>query len=488
MTTHRRVLTEVLRNSLAAFTETTFKELNPAVPYARNWHIEAMCWHLEQVAAGRCQRLILCLPPRSLKSFVGSVAFPAWVLGRDPTRKLVHISYSADLAAKLTGDFRRTIEMSVYRGLFPRLQLKGKNTETEQRTTAGGQRYATSVGGTMTGRGGDIIVIDDPIKADDVMSDAERTKVNNSFRNTVISRLDNKNTGAIVIIMQRLHDDDLVGNLTADDDHGWTVVNIAAIATEDCSYRISNLRHRMYHHRKVGDLLDPSREPQSVLDEIRRNIGSDRFSAQYQQMPLAPGGNIMRREWLIDYQDAPNLEAADAILQSLDTAGNAEEHNDYSVWTTWAVFADRYYLLDVFRRRLEFPALKQSALSLIKQYQPDIILIENAGTGQSLRQELKAELSQWRRRPFLHKPTPRGDKVTRLIGVTAMIEQGRLHIPSTAPWRDDFLKEMLGFPSSRHDDQVDSVVQFLRFMQGLRFPLRFDRVTGERQRQRRDRR
>jgi hypothetical protein len=195
-----------------------FGELYPTTKYFPNWHVETICWHFEQIANGNCLRLMINLPPRSLKSFIGSVAFPAWLLGRDPTKKIVTVSYSADLAAKLTGEFRRLIDTPRYRELFPQMKLRGKNTEVEQRTSLGGNRYATSVGGTLTGRGGDIIIVDDPIKADSVMSEAERDEVNNWFRNTVISRLDNKMTGAIAIIMQRLHSDDLVGNLLGEDD------------------------------------------------------------------------------------------------------------------------------------------------------------------------------------------------------------------------------------------------------------------------------
>lgn len=487
MSDRRNLLRKLRREALAPFVEAAFRELTPAGKYSRNWHIDAICWHLEQVANGNCKRLIINIPPRSLKSFIGSVAFPAWLLGRNPAKKLVTASYSADLASKMTGDFRRLIETPMFRELFPAMRLHGKNTETEQRTSAGGHRYATSVGGTMTGRGGDIIIIDDPIRADGVMSDAERTAVNDWFRNTVISRLDDKTTGAIVIVMQRLHTDDLVGNLTEAEGHGWTVVNIPAIAVEDCSYRVSNRKGQEFHHRKKGDVLDPHREPLEVLNELRRNMGSSRFASHYQQTPHPPGGNLIYREWLIDYTAELDLEHADSVLQSWDTAANAEEHNDFSVCTTWAVFGDQYYLLDVFRRRVEFPALKQAALSLIRRFRPNIVMIENAGTGHSLRQELLAELRNQPRPPKLHKPTPRGDKITRVDGVTAMLEQGRVHIPQQALWRDEFLKELLAFPSSKHDDQVDSVEQFLRYMQKLRFNLKFD-AAGERIRQQRQRR
>jgi predicted phage terminase large subunit-like protein len=477
----------LMRRRLSLFVHDGFAHTQ-GQPLIANWHIQTICWHLEQVAKGKCRRLIITMPPRSLKSFIGSVAFPAWLLGQDPTRKVLTMSYSRELSARLTGDYRQLIATPAFRQLFPGMRPGRKNTEIEQYTSKGGFRYATSVGGTLTGQGGDILIVDDPIKADGAMSEAERNSVNNWFRNTVFTRLDNKLVGSIIILMQRLHQDDLVGHLTEEDGHGWTVVSIPAIATEDWSYRISDQPGREYPHRVEGEVLDPLREPLSVLDEIKRNIGTDRFSAQYQQIPVPPGGNLVRREWLIDCDELPDLQEANAIVQSWDTASNAEERNDFSVCTTWAVFGDQYYLVDVFRRRVEFPALKEAALSLIKRYRPNILMIENAGTGQSLRQELLVALRERRRRPVLHSPTPRGDKITRVAGVTALLEQGRVRIPKEAKWRDEFLKEVLGFPSGKHDDQVDSLEQFLRYMQKLRFDLKFDPATGEFIRQRRDRR
>jgi predicted phage terminase large subunit-like protein len=477
----------LMRRQLSLFVHDMFAHTQGSA-LIPNWHIQTICWHLEQVAKGRCRRLIITLPPRSLKSFIGSVAFPAWLLGQDPTRRILTMSYSRELSARLTGDYRQLITTPAFRLLFPEMRPGRKNTEIEQYTSKGGFRYATSVGGTLTGQGGDILIVDDPIKADGAMSEAERNSVNNWFRNTVFTRLDNKLVGSIIILMQRLHQDDLVGHLTEEEGHGWTVVSIPAIATEDGSFRISDQPGREHYHRAEGEVLEPLREPLSVLDEIKRNIGSARFASQYQQTPFPPGGNLVHREWLIDYEELPDLEQADAIVQSWDTAANAEEHNDFSVCTTWAIFGDQYYLFDVFRRRVEFPALKEVALSLIKRYRPNIVMIENAGTGHSLRQELVAELRDKRRRPMLYKPTPRGDKITRVDGVTALLEQGRVHVPKEALWRDGFLKEVLGFPSGKHDDQIDSLEQFLRYMQKLRFNLKFDPVTGKFVRQRRDRR
>jgi hypothetical protein len=178
-----------------------FTTLTPGQAYVQCWHVEAIAWQLERVRRGEVRRLIINMPPRSLKSIAASVAFPAFVLGRDPSRRIICVSYSGDLAKKHSNDFRAVLESPWYRSLFPNAQIGAfKNTETESELTARGFRLATSVGGTLTGRGGDIIVIDDPLKPDDALSESKRSAANQWFTNTLLSRLDDKRTGAIVVV------------------------------------------------------------------------------------------------------------------------------------------------------------------------------------------------------------------------------------------------------------------------------------------------
>jgi hypothetical protein len=224
-----------------------------------NWHIEAMAYHLEQVRLGRIKRLIINLPPRYLKSLVTSVAFPAFVLGHDPTKRLIVSSYGSDLAVKLANDCRTVIHFPRYKSIFPGLQIsRMKNTESEIATTRGGFRLATSVDRSLTGRGGHILIIDDPIRTSDACFDAKRDHVNTWFKNTLYSRLDDKQKGAIIIVMQRLHDDDLCGFLK--NSHDWVVLNLPAIALKDEQIPIGDGR---FHDRHIGDVLHPERESKS---------------------------------------------------------------------------------------------------------------------------------------------------------------------------------------------------------------------------------
>ena len=223
----------LLRSDLRPFIEKVFTSLTPGQTFVPSWHLDAIAYKLELVRRGEIRRLIINMPPRSLKSIASSVAFPAFVLGHDPTKRIICVSYSGDLAKKLSNDFRAILEAAWYRRLFPNTAIgRYKNTENEIELTDRGFRLATSVGGTLTGRGGDIIIIDDPLKPDDAMSETKRSSANQWFTNTLLSRLDDKRTGAIVIVMQRVHIDDLTGFLLGQSDE-WDVLTLPAIATSE---------------------------------------------------------------------------------------------------------------------------------------------------------------------------------------------------------------------------------------------------------------
>jgi len=205
---------------------------------------------------------------------------------------------SGDLAKKHSNDFRAVLESPWYRSAFPNTRIGlFKNTETEIELTARGFRLATSVGGTLTGRGGDTIVIDDPLKPDDALSEAKRSAANQWFTNTLLSRLDDKRTGAIVVVMQRVHIDDLTGFLLGQSEE-WDVLSLPAIAYSD---EVIQLWAGRTYCRKAGEALSPEREPLHVLEALKLQHGSDAFSAQYQQSPAPPGGAMVKRHWVRRY-------------------------------------------------------------------------------------------------------------------------------------------------------------------------------------------
>ena len=212
MLANREELDAILRTDLCAFVQRCFIDLNPDARLERNWHHKAIAYQLERTFRGETTRLIINAPPRSLKSLLVSVAFAAWVLGNRPTAKFICVSYSQELAAKLAGDFRKIVQADWYKRIFRTAPLL-KDTEAEYQTAQGGFRLATSVGGTLTGRGGDFILIDDPLSAVDAFSKTSRERVNDWYGGTLLSRLDDKRTSRIIVIQQRLHQEDLSGCL-----------------------------------------------------------------------------------------------------------------------------------------------------------------------------------------------------------------------------------------------------------------------------------
>jgi predicted phage terminase large subunit-like protein len=367
------------------------------------------------------------------------------------------ISYADEFARKLAIDTWTVLQSDWYQALFPALQPRSTvQRRHEFVTSQGGYRFASGIGGAVLGRGADLIVIDDPIKALDALWEAERRRVWEFYSGTLCTRLDNKQNGAIVIILQRLHTDDLAGRLLDLEAEAWEVVSIPAIATEDKSYQLSDTPDDIYF-RPAGEVLHKEREPMHVLDEIRRAQGSLNFSAQYQQAPVAPGGNVIRRDWLRTYTTPP--ARFDRIIVSWDTASTLSESSDWSAGTVWGDAGLDFYLLDVFRERLESPDLRRAIIRLHEQNAAAATLIEETELGRALAQDLY-------RTGHLRAITlrPERDKLARLLAQAARFEAGQVHLPENAPWLAAYLNELLGFPNAAHDDQVDSTSQALNWL------------------------
>jgi len=454
----QRLLDMLLRNDFYRFVRKAFGTVVPGEPFLPNWHIEAICFALEQVRIGKIKRLIINVPPRSLKSIIASVAFPAFVLGRDPTAKIISASYSNDLAAKHATDTKAVMRSPWFKRIFPASRIgTEKDAESDFMTTMRGGRYATSVGGTLTGRGGNLIIIDDPLKPGEAISQVRREAVNSWYDQTVLSRLNNKAEDAIVVVMQRLHLDDLVGHVL-EQLVGWKYLIIPAVAETLQSYYLGGGRR---YDRPVGEVLHAAREPHHVLDEMHQAMGSYAFSAQYQQRPIPLEGEIVKWSWFKRYDEPPTASQG-YIVQSWDTAMSDSDTADYSVCTTWRVVGQDYYLVDVFRKRLTFPELKRAVVEQGQHRLPRTIVIEDKGFGSAIIQQLRTENLGRVPRPIAF--IPRDDKRTRLHAQSAIIEQGRVHLPNRASWLDAFQSELAQFPQGKHDDQVDSVSQFLNWI------------------------
>jgi predicted phage terminase large subunit-like protein len=443
------VLQVLLANNLTSFTEFAFGVVRPGVSFKPNWHLEAVTEKLSQVARGEVRRLIITLPPRTLKSLCASVALPAWFLGRNPWERVVVVSYSDVLARSHANDFRRLVNHPIYQASFPAMRLE-RDTDREITTTQRGKRIATSIDGTLTGLGGNLIIIDDPLKLSDAMSEAVRQRVNEWYRSTLLSRADDKTAARIVLVMQRVHQDDLAGYLQ--EQGGFEVLNLPAIAQRTETYFLGDGRT---YERQKGELLHPEHEPAHVLAELKREMGPIAFSAQYQQSPIPPGGTIIKRKWLTTYDDV-GYQSGDRIIMSWDIALSETESGNYSACVVLLRRQEVFYILEVVRGRFLFDALKQKVMEVKRRYTytSPTLLIEDSPISRGLIQNLRDKSIN----VTVYKPDT--DKRARVIAQSDLFAGGSVRFPRRAAWLEDLTAELLAFPG-RHDDQVDALTQGL---------------------------
>jgi predicted phage terminase large subunit-like protein len=424
----------------------------PGQPFRPNWHLEAIAHALQRVIDGETKRLIILMPPRNLKSICASVALPAFLLGRKPRHKIICVSYSADLANKHSRDCRAVMMASWYQSAFPLTRIDpAKSAETEFMTTRRGFRLATSTGGTLTGRGGDILILDDPMKSDDANSETSRLHCQQWCSNTLFSRLDDKVNGTIILVMQRLHVDDLAGHFMQHG--GWEILELPAIAEVE---QVIPIGPGLVHRRAVGDVLHPEREPRDALNRLKVDMGSYQFTAQYQQAPVPAGGNMIKWEWFNFFSDPPPLSNGSKIVQSWDTAWTTSELANYSVGITAQIDkTGTIWVLDLVRGRWEFPDLQREIIKAARCHHPKCILIEDHASGIGLQQTLKREGF-----PVI-AIKPKGEKEVRMHTHTATLEAGKVFLRAGTPWLGDLRTEMLAFPHGKHDDQVDALSQLM---------------------------
>lgn len=451
--TDLRALDAALRTRFDIFLMMVHATLNPGVPYLDSWSIDAMVHQAERVVRGEVKRLMVNVPPRNLNTLTFNIALSAFILGCDPSKRVFCISYGERLAEDHATQFRAIIESDWYRRIFPKMRIR-RSVDHDFFTTERGFRRWTSISGALTGMGGDVFIVDDPLKPEDALSDSRREAVNDWFGGTLLSRLDNKDKGIIIVLMQRLHQDDLCGHLLRETT-GWTHLELPAIALVPEDIPIGRGR---FHHRAVNDVLHPELESRAVLRALRDSMGPTQFSAQYLQRPVPIEGALIDPNWFRYYDMLPARDEDSYILQSWDTASKEGLANAYSVCTTWLVQQGAYYLLDVCRMKLSFPALRDMALALAQKFKPRDIVIEDASTGPALAAELERhDLARIRLiRPDL-------DKRVRLYVQQAKFAAGQVWFPRQAPWLRIFLDELLTFPDGRYADQVDSLSQALAF-------------------------
>ncbi len=469
----------ILRQDFKTFVRKVFQEVSPQSQYLDNWHIDVICSEIMAMIRGKNNRLIINMPPRYMKSIICSVALPAFLLGHAPEESVVCVSYADELSKKLAADCRRVMEAAWYKRAFPFTRLASNRKEVmDFETTRGGGRYSTTVGGTLTGRGGNWIIIDDPIKPADANSDLIRNKVNEWYGNTLYSRLNDKKSGIIVLIMQRTHEQDLTGYLV-ESKAGFKQISLPLLATQEEHWEYKKYlgnKAFLYHAtRQVGEPLHPAREGEEQIAQMKTSMGSMAFSCQCQQNPLVSDGHFVKWEWFKRYNkqvllnpihDETYPAGIERLEFSFDLALKTGRENDYSVCICALRSPNQTFILDIKRWKLELPDLVKAATAYIdaqrinckgvNRYLGARLLVEDVGCGTGFYQAMK---------PLGHRIDqihPKEDKVTRLKNVTPMLERGVCLLPDKPEaWEADFKHEILGFPNTKHDDQVDALSQML---------------------------
>jgi predicted phage terminase large subunit-like protein len=473
----RDAVDAILWRDFYAFFERAFEELHPDMDLVEGWHLKAICHECIKVWGGRTRRLLVTLPPRHLKSVIITVAFAAWWLGHNPAKRIMVVSYGETLIAEHSAQFRKLVTASWYRRIFPQMVV-ARNTDEVVTTTAGGSRRATTIRGAQTGLGADLIILDDAMKAQEARSANEREVVEETYRGSIITRLNEKKTAAIICVGQRLHEDDLPGRLIESGQYAHLC--LPAIAMEATQH---DLGGGEVYVRQVGEVLCEAREDREALEEMRIAMGNGNFEAQYQQNPGVSDDAQLRWEEVHTYDEAPRRHELEYVVLSVDTGQTAKPTSDYSVGITFGYKAPHWYVLDVIRGQWVFPELQARVLAARKLWRPDMILIEQGGSGTPLVHLLMQERSialqcgravTWNVRGVI----PRGPKPERFAAGLGTIKEGVLLFALRASHQPALRRELERFPDpGGNDDQVDAISQFLTWAVNRGFERK--RILGE---------
>ena len=453
------VLKREAEQSLYRYVRQAWSILEPEAPFLSNWHIEYVVEYLEAVTAGQITRLLINLPPRYMKSLLVSVLWPTWEWIQAPQRRWIFTSYAEALSCKHSVDRRTILQSPWYQHRWGhRVRLASdQNVKHEFMNTRRGHMIATSIGGSITGKGGSRIVVDDPHNPTQAESDAQREGALAYFSRTLSTRLDNKNDDAIVVVMQRLHERDLAALCL---DLGFTHVCLPAEA--EVPTRCVYPRTQQVYHRAPGDVLWPEREGPAVLAKQKVALGSAAYAGQYQQRPAPAGGLLFHPDWFKFYDERPPVER---LVQSWDMTYTDGPSSDYVVGLQAARKGADIYLIDRVRGQWAFNETCRRVLELYRRYpETGTILIENAANGPAIINVLSRLV------PGIIGVTPEGGKYARAQAASPIVEAGNVWLPNPRPhgrllperaWVDEFMHACCVFPSGAHDDDVDAFTQLV---------------------------
>lgn len=439
---------ELYSRSFTHFIKAAWHVLEPATPFKSNWHIDAICEHLENVSRGTIKNLIINVPPRHMKSLLCSVLWPAWEWTFKPSTRWLFTSYSGGLSTRDSTKCRDLIASPWYQSLFGHIfQLKeDQNQKSRFENTRTGHRIATSVGGIATGDGGDRVVADDLHKAQDAYSKADRDFAVKFWKEVMSTRLNDPKTGSKVIVGQRVHIQDVAGEMLKTKDYELLILP----AEYDPRIQVSTNIGFKDPRNKECELLWPEHFGAKEVGQLKKELGSMAAAAQLNQNPSLPQGSIVKRDQFKFWKALPD-DLTDHC-QFWDATFKDTAESDFVVGGYWARKGSSFYLIDVIRAQMNFNSTVQAVLSFsAKHPKAWAIHIEDKANGPAIMNMLNDKLSGLI--PF----NPQGSKEARFSSVSPLFEAGNVYLPDPEnnEWVHDYIEELVNFPVSAHDDQVD---------------------------------
>lgn len=449
---------EKAERNLSEFIRQAWPVIEPGTEYIENWHIDLISEYLQAVTNGEIRRLIINIPPRHMKSIHATVCFPCWTWIRSPEKRFIKVSYSDSLSRKHNILSRDIIRSPWYQENWGKnFSLRDDvNRQNEFRNDHQGMMYSTSVGGALTGEGGDVIIIDDPQNPKMANSEAERETSISFFKNTLQTRLNNPKTGVFIIIMQRLHEMDLTGHILAED-LGYTHLCLPAVAPERTVVTFPVSGRTLV--REEGDILNPQRFDAETLAYLKRSMGSVQYAGQYQQTPAPAEGVIFRREWLHNFFDLAPRQSM--LIQSWDMAFVKSEGSAKVAGFVMGKNGADIYVHDLINDKMTFTESVAAVRTLTGKWpKARAKVVENKANGPAIVDTLKKEISG------MVEFNPKGSKEERALSVTPYFEAGNIHFPNplTHPWVNDLIQDLLMFPKGTYKDTTDALVQGILYL------------------------
>lgn len=456
----RQVRREQAERNLPEFIRQAWSVIEPGTTFIDNWHIDCIGEYLEAVNRGQITRLIVNIPPRHMKSLEITVCYPAWTWVKHPERRFIKVSYSDSLSRKHNVLTRDIIQSPWYAANWgDRFNLKDDvNRQNEFKNNHQGLMFSTSVGGALTGEGGDCIILDDPQNPLQANSETEREATIAFFKNTLQSRLNDPKTGVFIIVMQRLHEKDLTGHILAED-LGYTHLCLPAEAPQRTIITFPVSGREVI--REEGDILNPQRFDKETLASLKKSMGSLQYAGQYEQTPAPADGLIFKREWLQNFFDPKAAPHQSMLIQSWDMAFTKSEGSAKVAGYIVGRSGADIYIWDLVNEKMTFTESVAAVRTLTGKWpKARAKVIENKANGPAIVDLLKKQI------PGMVEFNPKGSKQERALSVTPYFEAGNIHFPKpeTAPWVHDTIQDLLMFPKGEYKDDIDALVQAILYL------------------------